>query len=101
MMFIHFFNIITYTALASTTRALNVIRRTCDPVLPSQEIDYYRYGNYEAIMILITNMFQLYVDCFALYLIMSFTKEKRNSMEQTSYDRLLRRDVPNMVFIRN
>ena len=52
-------------------------------------------------MILITNMFQLYVDCFALYLIMSFTKEKRNSMEQTSYDRLLRRDVPNMVFIRN
>ena len=59
------------------------------------------YEFFHDIFVLITNTFQLYLDAFVLYLILSFTKEKENRLEQTQYDKLLRKDVPNMVYIRN
>ena len=59
------------------------------------------YEFFHDIFVLITNTFQLYLDAFVLYLILSFTKEKENRLEQTQYDKLLRKDVPKLVFIRN
>ena len=46
-------------------------------------IKHLRYAYYFFIVNLITNAFALYMDIFVLYLILIFTKEKENRMEQT------------------
>ena len=76
-MFVHFFNIITYTVLATVQRVLGLMKDK----QPKESLDYYRYSFFYLILILTANLFQLYVDCFALYLILSFTKERRNGIE--------------------
>ena len=81
MMFIHFFNIITYTALATADRVVGVIREKYKLDGGEQEVKNYQYGNIEALIILTMNLFQLYLDSFVLYLILSFTKERANRME--------------------
>ena len=102
MMFIHFFNIITYTALATASNITGHLRSKFDAHGSHEDqLMYYEVGNYDNLIRLIMNLFQVYLDSFVLYLIMSFTKERCNRMEKTSYDNLLKRQVPNMVFIRN
>lgn len=102
MMFIHFFNIITYTALATASNITGQVRSRFDVHGTHEEqLMFYQVGNYDNLIRLIMNLFQVYLDSFVLYLIMSFTKERFNRMEKTSYDNLLKRQVPNMVFIRN
>ena len=91
MMFIHFFNIITYTMLATADKALHFIKARYDlegnPDMcylggnPDEVLKHYKYGDSEAVIILTMNLFQLYMDSFVLFLILNFTKERANRME--------------------
>ena len=81
---IHFFNLITYTILGTLSEILMLVRAQYDENGDHDEaIKNLQIGYYFFIVDLITNTFQLYLDAFVLYLILAFTKEKENRMEQT------------------
>ena len=81
---VHFFNLITYTILGTLSKILSVIRAQYDENGDHDEAKkYLQISYYFFIVDLITNTFQLYLDGFVLYLILAFTKEKENRMEQT------------------
>ena len=81
---IHFFNLITYTILGTTSRILSLLRfQSYEHGDPDDIMKHLKFAYYYLIFNLITNAFALYQDIFVLYLILIFTKEKENRMEQT------------------
>ena len=58
MMFIHFFNIITYTALATASNITGLLRAEFDKDGSHEEqLKYYQIGNYDNLIRLIMNLF--------------------------------------------
>ena len=99
---IHFFNVITFTIFATIFLSFKTLQINCDPNGSLEEqLKFYQYGTINRIIELARNMFQLYLDSFILYVILLFTRDQGKSDEQMRYDTILKREVPNMVFIRN
>ena len=102
MLYIHVFNIITFTSLVTAKWTASYVKTFYDKHGSQEDkLHYFESRNVEAYLILIKNLFKVYLDGFVLYIILAFTKERANRTEQTSYDHILQRYVPNIVFMRN
>ena len=92
---IHFFNIITFTVFATIFIIIVTMQINCDPSSSlEQQLKYYQYGFVNHTIQLALNTFQLYLDSFILYIIISFTRDQGRSDEQMRYDTILKRGVP-------
>ena len=101
---IHVINSIIYTVLYFVLGIMIILQNAKlqenseDGPTPELELELLKIFYFYELIYMIMLVFQIYMDCFLLYLILRFTNSSTRGTEQ---DEVLGRQVPSILFIQN
>ena len=101
---VHVINSIIYTVLYFVLGIMIILQNAKlqenseDGPTPELELELIKIFYFYELIYMIMLVFQIYMDCFLLYLILRFTNSNTRGTEQ---DEVLGRQVPSILFIQN